>query len=125
MTAPNKTAIASTFLALCADGRVDEAYERFVAPGFTHHNAYFPGDRESLRVAMRDSAMQEPNRSFEIKQVVEDADRVAVLSHLRRTDSGTEYAVVHMLRFNGDQIAEMWDVGQEIPADSPNALGMF
>ena len=40
-------------------------------------------------------------------------------------DDHQEYAVVHILRFDGAKIAEMWDIGQEIPKDSPNALGMF
>ena len=25
----------------------------------------------------------------------------------------------------GDRIAELWDVGQEVPAETPNANGMF
>jgi hypothetical protein len=32
---------------------------------------------------------------------------------------------VHILRFERGRIVEMWDLGQEIPEDSPNALGMF
>ena len=36
-----------------------------------------------------------------------------------------ECAVVHILRFEEGKIAEMWDVGQEIPRDCPNQLGMF
>jgi hypothetical protein len=32
---------------------------------------------------------------------------------------------VHILRFENSRIAEMWDIAQEIPPDSPNALGMF
>jgi hypothetical protein len=28
-------------------------------------------------------------------------------------------------RFEGDRIAELWDVGQVAPADSPNEYGMF
>ena len=34
-------------------------------------------------------------------------------------------AVVHFFRFEKGRIAEMWDVGQEIPSDSPNENGMF
>ena len=56
----------------------------------------------------------------EIKQVIEDADRVAVYSHLKRAQ-GAKYAVVHILRFAGDKIVELWDVGQEVPEDSLNA----
>ena len=34
-------------------------------------------------------------------------------------------AVVHVFRFEGDRIAEFWDIGQPVPKDSPNANGMF
>jgi predicted SnoaL-like aldol condensation-catalyzing enzyme len=34
-------------------------------------------------------------------------------------------AVVHIFRFQGDRIAELWDIGQPVPQDSPNQAGMF
>jgi hypothetical protein len=34
-------------------------------------------------------------------------------------------AVVHTFRFEGDRIAELWDIGQPVPADSVNDNGMF
>jgi predicted SnoaL-like aldol condensation-catalyzing enzyme len=54
-----------------------------------------------------------------------DGDEVVSLSevHHRKGDSGA--AVVHFFRFEGDLIAELWDVGQEIPDKSPNKNGMF
>lgn len=124
MSSIDKRAITSEFLQMCARGDVRDAYDRHVSPDFTHHNAWFPGDRESLLLAMEQSAQMEPNKSLDIKQVVEGDDRVAMLSHLRRAD-GQEYAVVHIARFEGDKIVELWDLGQEVPEDSPNALGMF
>ena len=117
--------IAVVFLRMCARGEVREAYERHVAAGFVHHNAWFPGDRESLLLAMEKGAATEPNKAFEPKQVVDGGDRVAVLSHVVHADAGVEIAVVHILRFEGGRIVELWDIGQEIPKDSPNALGMF
>ena len=117
--------IAREFLRMCARGEVREAYGRHVAQAFVHHNAWFAGDRESLLLAMEQSAAAEPNKSFEPKQVVEGGDRVAVLSHLQRAGAGLEYAVVHIARFEEGKIVELWDLGQEIPKDSPNALGMF
>ena len=117
--------IASEFLRMCARGEVREAYARFVADDFVHHNAWFAGDRESLLLAMEKSAATEPNKAFEPRLVVDGGDRVVVLSHLVRAGADREMAVVHILRFEAGRIAEMWDIGQEIPADSPNALGMF
>ena len=117
--------IATEFLQLCARGDVREAYARFVSDDFVHHNAWFAGDRESLLLAMEQSAAAEPNKSFEVKQVIDGGDRVAVLSHLKRASVEVEYAVVHIARIVDGKIVELWDLGQEIPKDSPNALGMF
>lgn len=117
--------IALVFLRMCARGEVRDAYERHVAAGFVHHNAWFPGDRESLLLAMEQSAAKEPNKAFEVKHVVDGGERIAVLSHVVRAEADAEYAVVHILRFEGGRIVELWDIGQEIPGDSPNALGMF
>ena len=33
--------------------------------------------------------------------------------------------MVHIARLRDGRVAEMWDIGQEVPAESPNALGMF
>ena len=117
--------IATSFLRMCARGEVRDAYDRYVSQHFVHHNAWFAGDRESLLRAMEESAAKEPNKSFEVRQVIDGGDKVAVLSHLKRVDAGLEYAVVHIARIVDGKIVELWDLGQEIPKDSPNELGMF
>jgi len=116
---------ATRFLAMCTAGQVRQAYDTYVSDDFRHHNAYFPEDRESLLRGMEESARVEPDKSFTARQVIESGDRVAVLSHVRRGNVGIDIAVVHILRFENGRIVEMWDVGQQIPADSPNRLGMF
>jgi predicted SnoaL-like aldol condensation-catalyzing enzyme len=124
MRMPHKQ-IAIEFLTMAARGDVAEAYARHVATEFTHHNPYFAHDRQSLLDAMSASAATEPNKSFEVMRVIEDADTVAVHSRLTRASANLQYAVVHILKFDGDKIAEMWDIVQEVPAESPNAIGMF
>jgi len=32
---------------------------------------------------------------------------------------------VHLFRFEGDHIVELWDIGQPVPAESVNTNGMF
>lgn len=125
MSTPNHATIAEHFLSLCASGQARDAYARYVANDFRHHNAWFPGDRESLLRGMEQSAQAEPNKSFTVKQVIADGDRVAVFSHLRREQADVDMAVVHILRFQNGKIVELWDVGQVIPKDSPNGLGVF
>lgn len=125
MPSPDNKHSAIEFLTLCASGHVREAYDKHAAAHFKHHNAWFKSDRASLLEAMEQSAAAEPNKSFEIKKTIVSDDTVAVLSHLKRVQAGVEIAVVHILRFEHGKIVEMWDVGQEIPRDSPNELGMF
>lgn len=125
MAIETNTDIAGKFLSMAAEGNVQEAFDLYVGSSFRHHNAYFPGDRQSLLTAMQQSAATEPNKSFSIKQIIASEDRVAVHSHLKRAQAGVEYAVVHILRFENGKIVELWDVGQEIPSDSPNKSGMF
>jgi predicted SnoaL-like aldol condensation-catalyzing enzyme len=43
--------------------------------------------------------------------------------HHQKGDRGA--GVVHIFRFDGDKLVELWDLGQEVPAESPNASGMF
>lgn len=111
--------VATNFLKMAASGEVRKAYELYVAPDFKHHNAYFKGDRQSLMEGMEESAAKEPNKEFEIKRVLEDKDGVAIYSSLKR-GTGEKMVVVHIMRFEGEKIVEMWDVGQMVPPDSPN-----
>ncbi len=117
--------IAQQFLELTASGAVDDAYERFVAHDFIHHNQYFKGDRESLRVAMRESATTMPDKKLTVHSIVEEQDRVITYSHVQISVSAMEIAVFHMFRFENGKIAELWDVGQQIGKESPNQRGLF
>ncbi len=38
---------AAMFLKLAGTGKTEDAYARFIAPDFIHHNQYFRGDRTS------------------------------------------------------------------------------
>ena len=112
------------FLRQAAAGRVQQAYEH-TTDDFIHHNAYFAGDKESLMKGMAENAGRFPDKTLDVKQVIEEGDLVAVLSHVRHKPGEPGAAVVHFFRFEDGRIAEMWDVGQEIPQDSPNENGMF
>lgn len=124
-TAQARKEAAKDFLRLVASGNVREAFHKYVGPEFRHHNAFFRSDAESLRAAMEENAAQSPNKVLEIQRALEDGDLVAVHSHIRQQPDDRGAAVVHIFRFEGDRIAEAWDVGQAVPESSPNELGMF
>ncbi len=121
---PNKEN-AISFLQMVAAGKIREAYKRHIAPDLRHHNPYFEGDAESLMVAMEKNAAETPNKALEVKHAIEDGNTVAVHSHIRQNPEDLGAAVIHIFRFEGGKIVEMWDVGQAIPEDSPNVNGMF
>ena len=116
---------AVSFLNLVGSGKVRDAYDRFVGANFRHHNAFFRGDRESLMKAMEENARKNPDKVVEMKLALEDGNFVAVHSYIRQHAQDRGVAAVHIFRFENDRIAELWDVGQAIPQDSPNEHGVF
>lgn len=46
-------------------------------------------------------------------------------SHVKQNKEELGKAIVHIFRFQNGQIVEMWDIGQQIPENSPNENGMF
>jgi predicted SnoaL-like aldol condensation-catalyzing enzyme len=116
--------ISIAFLQNAASGKLDEAYA-FVSPNFRHHNPHFPGDAESLKAGMAEAHKKFPNTTLEVQHVFENGDLVAVHSRVQHAPTTLPIAAVHMFRFEGDQIAELWDVAMEAPKDSPNENGMF
>ena len=116
---------AVEFMSLVASGKVQEAYDRHVGPEFRHHNPYFRGDADSLRTAMAENAAKNPDKRLDIQFALEDGERVAVYSRSRQNPGERGSAVVHLFRFDRGRIAELWDVGQAVPAESANENGMF
>ena len=116
---------AFEFLRLVAAGKVNEAYEKHVGPGFRHHNPFFRGDAASLKQAMAENAAKNPDKVLHIHSVIGEGDRVAVFSHVRQNPKDRGGAVVHLFRFENGRIAEFWDVGQAIPENQVNEHGMF
>lgn len=115
---------AISFLKLAAAGKLDEAYHH-ASTDFRHHNPHFGGDAESLKAGMAEAAEKFPNTTLDVQHTVAEGDFVAVHSRVSHGPDQTDIAVVHIFRFKGEQIAELWDVGIQAPQDSPNENGMF
>lgn len=117
--------VAVQFLQLVVAGRIDEAYQRHIDMEGKHHNPFFPAGFPALKKGMIENHAQFPGKQLAVKNVLGDGDLVAVHSHIvmRPGDSGV--AAVHLFRFQGDRIVEMWDCGQPVPAESSNEDGMF
>jgi predicted SnoaL-like aldol condensation-catalyzing enzyme len=117
--------IAGDFLALAASGRAKEAFARYVGDGFPAPQRLLSRDPHSLMTAMDENAKQYPGKTLEVKMAVEEGDKVATFSKVVHSPGENGAAVVHIFRFANGKIAELWDVGQAIPDESPNQYGMF
>lgn len=124
MTRSNKEH-ALAFLRLVARGKIAEAYDQYIGENFRHHHASMKGDAASLQREMEESEKKFPGKVFEERRVLEDGNMVAVHSRLRLAPEMPEIAAVHIFRFESGRIAELWDVAQEVPPDSPNEHGAF
>jgi predicted SnoaL-like aldol condensation-catalyzing enzyme len=118
----SKKDAAVSFLRLAASGRVREAYTNHVG---ADHNPFFAGDAHALMTGMEENACQNPNKQLDILRALEDGDFVAVHSRVRQNPGDCGAALAHIFRFEADHIAELWDIGQPVPAESANANGMF
>jgi predicted SnoaL-like aldol condensation-catalyzing enzyme len=119
------TRIATDFLQKVCDGRVAEAYDQYVAEGFRHHNPWFRGDAAALRDGMAQNAAQFPRKAIRIVRTAEDGAEVVVLSHVHHVPGDRGFGLAHWFRFEGERIAELWDIAQEVPAQVVNENGMF
>lgn len=116
---------ALDFLRLTARGQVDEAFARYAAPGFRHHNPHVAADAGTLKAAMKENARRFPHMVFEVQRALAEGPLVAVHSRAVLEEGGAELALVHILRFEEGRIAEMWDVAQAAPVPMANRDGMF
>ncbi len=124
-TIQDRKQAAEEFLQMIVAGSIEEAYIKHVDMEGRHHNPFFPAGFAALKKAMAENHGEYPNKKLIVRNVVGDGDLVAIHSHLIFREGEIGMTVVHILRFKGQKIVEMWDVGQQIPDDSPNSDGAF
>ncbi len=113
---------AIDFLQLASSGQCRQAFEKYVASNFVHHNPYYAKDAATLEAGMQANADKFTDKKLEVHRAIEEGDLVAVHSRVSLDPGGPTVAVVHIFRFEGDRIAELWDIGQVIPTDAVNEM---
>ncbi len=118
--------IVKNFQTMIVKGQIDEAYEKYVAKNFRHHNAYNKGDRQSLLNGMKENHEMFPHKKFTVKKIMCEGNEVMTFSHIQlKPEDRSGVAVMHIFRFENGMIAELWDMGSPIPENSVNENGTF
>ena len=120
----DKATHARYFLDTARAGQIAEARAMVTATA-VHHNMYFGSDMRVLIDAIAAASVEFPESTFTPQKTVTEGNMVVMHSHVTHHLGEAGMAVFQMFRFEGDLIAELWDVGQSIIADSPNKAGMF
>ena len=74
---------------------------------------------------MAEAAAKFPRTAIEIQRAVEQGNIVAVHSKVVHEPGGRAISVVHIFRFSGQRIAELWDIAMQEPGGSANENGLF
>jgi predicted SnoaL-like aldol condensation-catalyzing enzyme len=119
---------ALKFFSLLSPDKLKEARGLFT-PGCRHHNPYASPGMDALLEAIKEAQQRDDmpkDGVFSIKHVIVDGDLVAAYTIMQsRSNKSVGFRQVHLFRFEGDRIAEYWDVTQLAPAGVPNASNMF
>ena len=120
----NNKHIALSFLQAARAGDRVQA-NKHLSQNARHHNPYFAAGMPVLLDAIAEASQQFPESQFEAKCIIAEQDYVTIHSHVRHQPQDAGFAAVHIFRFEGDSIAEMWDLSIPIPENNPNTDGMF
>jgi predicted SnoaL-like aldol condensation-catalyzing enzyme len=83
-----------------------------------HHPGVGVGRQRTVETFSRWVAEPLPDLSLTVRRVIAEGELVVTHSHLVPTPGATGAAVVDIWRVAGGRLAEKWDVGQDITADS-------
>ncbi len=119
------------FFELVPQGKFKEGLQ-FFAPDCKTHNPYVGGSITNLIDAMiaanKEGTAKNLNAAFFVRHVLAEGDYVAAHTELFNEESNPEdggLRQIHLFRFEGDKIAEYWDISQLVTPNLPNTAGAF
>jgi predicted SnoaL-like aldol condensation-catalyzing enzyme len=117
--------IAVRFLQTVVSGQIEEAYSRYVDMKGKHHNVHFAAGFPALKKGMEENHLLFPGKTLTVHKVIGEGELVSVFGHVVMKPHELEFMLAHIFRFADGKIVEMWDCGQQIPAEIVNTDGAF
>ena len=120
-----KSLVLAFYQQCFVEGRVAEAFARFVGPRYTQHNPRVADGPEPAIAFLSKNRADNPELRSELKRVIAEGDLVMLHTHSRRSPAERGVAIVDIFRVEGGRIVEHWDVIQPVPEAAANPNGMF
>ena len=120
----NKAVAVHVLKRLFEDGDLS-VVDRHIRPDYIQHNAQAPDGAQAIKDFAATIATQFPDMKYNVKRVMAEGDLVLVHSNPIFTPGERGSAIVDIFRFQGDKIAEHWDVVQEVPETTVSGNDMF
>jgi predicted SnoaL-like aldol condensation-catalyzing enzyme len=76
-------------------------------------------------IAMEEIAAKNPNKVLEIQRALEDGDLVAIHSRVKQKPGDLGAAVVHIFKFRGNRVVELWVWASPCRRSPPTKTGCF
>lgn len=105
-------------------GRVRESFERHVSEKYIQHNPLCRNGWEDA-IALIEKIVSTPGFHASLERVIVEGDFAVVHLNITFAGNAPDLAVVDIMRFEGDKIAEHWDVMQEVPLQTASGNTMF
>lgn len=96
-----------------------------LAETYIQHNPTLGDGHEALRGFVERLKVTRVNSTYEIKRLIAEGDYVIIHSKVGFFPEGPFLAVIDLFRFEGDKVAEHWDVIQPVPEAPRNQNSMF
>jgi NADPH:quinone reductase-like Zn-dependent oxidoreductase/predicted SnoaL-like aldol condensation-catalyzing enzyme len=120
-----KAQIAAGVLLAAFGGGDTTIIDSLVRPDYIQHNPLAPNGPEAMKAFGAAWHKQFPDATYAVRRAITDGDLVLLHSSGVLIPGTPGLAAVDIFRFQDGQIAEHWDVLQEVPATTANGNDMF
>ena len=120
----NKAIVKRFYEEVMLKGNADVAKE-LMTENYRQHNPTARSGLAGLLAHVKDLDVQYPDRRIVFHHLLADGDFVSTHIHFILKSGEVECAGMDLFRFEGDKLAEHWDVIQALPKQSMNENQMF
>lgn len=124
-TEANKALVRDHIRTMLVEKKWEQAIDRYVDENIVQHSPYLRDGSQAVKEAVGKIIEENPDASYEIKQMFAEDDLVAMFGHFRLSAEDRGMAAFDMFRVRDGKLVEHWDILQPIAEEAENENSMF